>query len=367
MFSADSIQILRQSLEQGRPVTGPLDLQILPTTRCNAACVFCPLLAASAEVKARHAPRWLGPITDLHGGLLDRLFDDLYQLGGLRRVHITGGEPLLYRPLLALLFGLRQSFPQVETTLVTNGILLEKFAPVLARVGLARLSVSINAGTEQNYQELNPAAGAGDFPAIVRGIQAVAEEKNKAQSPLPLISVTAVLTRRSAGEVQPLFELCRQAGANALTFIPLMEIRFDGPASNEALTLSAAEFGKFQEEVDALQDRARERRLFLGFGGDARFQGRLRHDDLYSKIPCYSGYTFTMVWPNGDVRPCCNCEELMGNLTQQSFPEIWRGPRYQGYRGRLLRIQAEGPPPLCACAECGYLYENRTFHEVLHE
>jgi cyclic pyranopterin phosphate synthase len=168
MFSKDSIQNLRQSVARNRPLTGPLDLQILPTTRCNAACVFCPLQAADEEMKARHAPRWLGPATDLSGGLVDRLLDDLYHLGGLRRVLLTGGEPLLYRHFLPLLFGFRQSFPQVELTVVTNGILLEKHAAVLAKVGIARLSVSINAGAEPGYRSQNPAAGPDDFAAIVQ-------------------------------------------------------------------------------------------------------------------------------------------------------------------------------------------------------
>ena len=366
MFSADSIQNLRRSLAQQRPLTGPLDLQILPTTRCNAACVFCPLQAADEETKRRYAPRWLQSGENLPSGLVDRLLDDLYHLGGLRRVHITGGEPLLYRHFLPLLFGFRQSFPQVELTVVTNGILLEKYAAVLAKVGIARLSVSLNAGTESGYRRQNPQAGADDFAAIVRGLKALSEEKQKAASALPLLSVTAVLTRANAGEVRPLFEICLAAGANALTFIPLMELEFDGRAGNRERVLSAEEFSRFQQALAAEQDRARARNLYLGFGGDPRFGGRLRHDDFYAKNPCYSGYAFAMIWPNGDVRPCCNCEELMGNLTQQSFPEIWYSPKYQDYRDRLLRLSDLGPPPLCACAECGYLYENRTLHEALH-
>jgi MoaA/NifB/PqqE/SkfB family radical SAM enzyme len=367
MFSTESLENLRQSVAGNRPLTGPIDLQILPTTRCNAACVFCPLQAADEEIKTRHAPRWLSPAADLSGGLVDRLLDDLYHLGGLRRVHITGGEPLLYRHLLPLLFGFRQSFPQVELTVVTNGILLEEHAAALAKLGLARLSVSINAGTEPGYRSQNPAAGSDDFAAIIRGLKALSEAKQKAASALPLLSVTAVLTRANAGEVKPLFEICLEAGANALTFIPLMEIEFECRAGNRELVLSAQEFNRFQQELDALQDRARGRNLYLGFGGDPRYQGRLRHDDLYATNPCYAGYAFAMVWPNGDVRPCCNCEELMGNLTQQSFPEIWYSKPYQDYRDRLLRISALGPPAGCACAECGYLHENRTYHEVLHE
>ena len=366
MFSPDAIQNLRRAVAQNRPLTGPIDLQILPTTRCNAACVFCPLQAADEVTKARHAPRWLAPAADLSGGLLDRLLDDLYRLGGLRRVLLTGGEPLLYPHLLPLLFGFRQSFPQVELTVVTNGILLEKYAAVFAKVGLARLSVSLNAGTEPGYRAQNPAAGPDDFPSILRGLKALAAEKPAAAGARPVVSVTAVLTRANAGEVAPLFERCLEAGANALTFIPLMELEFEGRAGNRELVLSAREFSRFQQELEALQDRAHGRNFFLGFGGDPRYQGRLRHDDLYSRNPCYAGYAFSMIWPNGDVRPCCNCEELMGNLTRQSFAEIWYSERYQDYRDRLLRISALGPPPRCACAECGYLYENRTYHEALH-
>ncbi len=367
MFSRESIRYLRQAIKDRRVTRGPLDIQILPTTRCNAACTFCPDQAVPEEIKAEFDPRWLALPEEIPLGLLDRLADELCRLGGLRRIHITGGEPLLYRHIIPLIFTTRRDFPEVEITLVTNGILLKNFAHPLARIGLDRLSVSLNAGTSETYQKLNPAASKTTFPEIIKGIRAVADQKRDAGTDKPYISVTSVLTRENTDELDKMFRLCLDAGAGGLTFIPLMEFRRGDLNCNQDHIPDTHGFERFLSEIERLAPEASKAGFYIGYSGDPAFRGVLRHHDIYSRIPCYAGYTFAMIWPNGDVRPCCNCEYVLGNLKESGFSTIWRSERAQAMRQRMLSIIEQGPPALCDCAECGYLYENNNFHENLQK
>lgn len=363
MFSQQTISYLKQAVSQNRVSQGPVDLQLLPTSRCNARCLFCPTQAVSAVAKAAHAPRWLMSETDLNIGIMDRLFDDLYRLGGLCRVHITGGEPLLYRKLLAALFILRHNFPGVEISLVTNGILLGEAAESLAKAQINRVSVSVNAATPESFAR-QAGVKPENFDKIRQGVKLLRKLREKNSSQLPVISLTAVLNRENYRELGKMLEFGIETGADAITYVALMDFPFPGETARE-FALSEAEFGEFIRELERLKPAAEREKIFLGFTGKSGDLGRLRAGNLYQSVPCYAGYAFAMVWPDGSVRPCCNCETVMGNLAEQSFYQIWTSRRSQEIRQRMFKITELGPPESCDCLECGYLYENQEFHRLV--
>lgn len=365
MFAPPSIQLLQDSLRAGRPLQGPLDVQLLPTPRCNAACVFCPLHAIPAPLM-KLTPRFQAYEQDLSGGLLDRLADDLYHLGGLRRVTITGGEPLLYPFLIPAVFQFTRSFPGTELTVVTNGLRLKSFASFFARAGLHHLTVSLNAGRPESYLEQNPIASATAFAEILDGISAVTAERRLIKSARPRLTLSVVLTRASALDVKPLFEIGRRVGVDAVTFVPLMEILIEGESVNRGLRVDPDLFRRFLAEVDQYRARAKEEGFYLGYAGAADDQGVMDNRDRFRASPCYAGYAFAAVFPNGDVRPCCHCEPIMGNLQESSFVEIWRSPRWQAMRDSMMKIMDQGAElDGCFCRECGYGFENAEFARAL--
>lgn len=364
MFSDKSVLNMAASVEAGEPLAGPADIQILPTPRCNAACGFCPLHAIPGRLM-RHAPRFNTYKSDLPGGLLDRLVDDLYFLGGLERVTFTGGEPLLYSHVVPMIFVFRQAFPEAETTLVTNGIRLRRFAHFLCMAGVSNVSVSVNAGCEETYRRQNPGAGAGVFEEVIAGVAELAEARAKSGADKPRIGLTAVLTSHSAADAEKLRELGQKIGADSITFIPLMEIRMEGERVNSGLAAGPDLYARFREELARCAERSAREGFFMGYADADEDRGVITSGDLYSRQPCYSGYAFAAIYPNGDVRPCCHCEPVMGNLTRQSFIDIWRSERYREARRRMLEIAERGYPKGCLCGECGYAHENREFHRLL--
>jgi len=363
LFSKETIAGLKKSIRQGKVWSGPIDLQILPTTRCNENCVFCPTQAVSKSAKEKFAKRWLVEETDLNFGVFDRMIDDLYRLGGIKRIHITGGEPLLHKRMMAIIFLLRRSFPAAEIALVTNGILLPNFAQALALSGLDRISISVNAGTEKNFAEQTRVAGS-NLEKIGQGIKLIRRHRDEKSLGKPYLSMTAVLNRHNFQEVEELTKFGIDSGAEAVSWLALMDFPFPGERPKE-FALSEKEFQEFQKEMTRLQPRAKQKGIYLGFTGAPEHLGKLRAGDLYQKVRCYSGYSFAMVWPDGSVRPCCNCETSLGNLREQSFYRIWNSSRAQEIRERMLKITEQGPPDLCDCPECGYLFENQEFQRLM--
>jgi len=363
LFKDDAINHLRQAISRGRVTAGPIDLQLLPTTRCNARCVFCPTTAVSEAAKKSSASRWLPPETDINIGLLDRLFDDLYRLGGLRRLTITGGEPLLYNKIILGLFIIRRNFPDAEIALVTNGILLEKAAENLVKAKLDRVSVSVNAADPESFA-LQSRTSAENFDKLKRGIKALRKARDQSKAAAPYISLTAVLNKHNFRDAKKMLRLGIDTGADAVTYLALMDFPLPGESPRE-FALTGSEFSDFMKDMQRLKPLAEKKKIYFGFTGKVQDQGRLRAGELYKNLRCYAGYTFAMVWPDGTVRPCCNCETALGNLQEQSFYQIWNSERARQIRERMRKITELGPPELCDCMECGYLHENQEYHRRL--
>jgi cyclic pyranopterin phosphate synthase len=139
------------------------DLRISVTDRCNFRCVYCmprsvfgkdyPFLPRKELLSFEEIARVAGRFAAL----------------GVRKIRITGGEPLLRKHvenLIALLAGI----PGVELTLTTNGVLLPKMAQTLKDAGLNRVTVSLDAIDDATFKRMNDA----DYPvaAVLKGIDA---------------------------------------------------------------------------------------------------------------------------------------------------------------------------------------------------
>jgi GTP 3',8-cyclase len=118
----------------GRPLA---DLRVSVTDRCNFRCRYC--------MPREHFPqehRYLSRAESLSFEEIARVVRVMVPLG-LRKVRLTGGEPLL-RGELPKLVAMLRGFPELELALTTNGSLLGKHAQALRDAGLDRLTISLD-------------------------------------------------------------------------------------------------------------------------------------------------------------------------------------------------------------------------------
>ncbi|EEK77947.1 Molybdenum cofactor biosynthesis protein A [Bacillus cereus R309803] len=92
---------------------------------------------------------------------------------GVRKLRITGGEPLLRRGLPQLIERLNKIDGVEDIGLTTNGSLLKKFAPDLYKAGLSRVTVSLDSLEEDRFFYLN--GNRSKVQRVLEGIQAAAE------------------------------------------------------------------------------------------------------------------------------------------------------------------------------------------------
>jgi cyclic pyranopterin phosphate synthase len=138
---------------------------------------------------------------------------------GIRRIRLSGGEPLMRQDIEDLVSLLSGSLGAVEAiTMTTNGFLLAEKAAALKKAGLTGITVSIHSLKPQRFGEI--VGGGGDFGQVVDGIEAA-----KANGFKP-VKVNAVIIRGSnEDEIVDLASLAR-TGDITMRFIEYMP--FDG-------------------------------------------------------------------------------------------------------------------------------------------
>lgn len=363
MFSAAVQKRLRETARTG-PLPVPVDVQVLPLNNCNARCDFCPLFCYTEEEKQEIAPRFIITKDRLALPVFQQFVADLARHKLTERLHFTGGEPLMHPDLVAMAGTVKTQLPGCHTTVVSNGILLERHAEALAATGLDKLSISLNSGSPESFEALH-IGRAVQFERVLAGMRMYDKARNgKTQQ----LAVTAVLNNKNHREIQKMVEAAIAGRADVLTIVPL--VRFEARLAtgeavdgNEALVLTPAQMDEVRAQLP--EARALAQGKGLGFYEASQWDalGQLASLDLYKNQPCYTAQLFSIIHPDGSVRGCCNCETVLGNINEDGIEAIWRNTRYEKYRGQTMAIATEGPPPTCACHECGYIYENQQAHQ----
>lgn len=143
------------------------DLRISVTDRCNFRCRYCmPEEIFGSDYSFLPSDKILS-------------FDEIERLArifvslGVKKLRITGGEPLLRKNLPELIGRIHQIDGVEEIGLTTNGSLLKKFAGDLSKAGLSRVNVSLDSLDEGRFAELN--GHRGKVKTVLEGIEAAAE------------------------------------------------------------------------------------------------------------------------------------------------------------------------------------------------
>ncbi len=140
----------------GRPITY---LRISVTDRCNLRCVYC-LPEAGVQWQPRENLLTAEEITTIVETATE---------GGVKRVRLTGGEPLVRPDILEIVERIA-SIPGIEeVSLTTNAMLLERLARPLANAGLKRVNVSLDTLNATKFKRITRG---GNIDWLWRGVAA---------------------------------------------------------------------------------------------------------------------------------------------------------------------------------------------------
>jgi cyclic pyranopterin phosphate synthase len=181
-------------------------LRVSVTDRCDFRCVYCMSENMTFLPKA--------DVLSLEE--LDRLCSAFVR-NGVRKLRLTGGEPLVRRNIMSLFRSLSrhlESGALKELTLTTNGSQLSKYATELVDCGVRRINVSLDSLNADKFKQLTRW---GDLNKVFAGIQAA-----KAAG-LAIKINTVALKNFNEGEIEDLIRWCGEEGHD-MTLIETMPL-----------------------------------------------------------------------------------------------------------------------------------------------
>lgn len=180
-------------------------LRISLTDRCNLRCVYC---------MPQEGLQWQACADQLSAEEIVRVVETAAQ-GGVKRVRLTGGEPLVHPHIVEIVRRIAAIQNIDEVSLTTNAMLLERLAQPLADAGLTRVNISLDSLDADKFRRITRG---GDLNRVWRGI-AAAEHAHL----LPLKLNTVIVRGLNADELPALARLTLENDWH-VRFIEIMPI-----------------------------------------------------------------------------------------------------------------------------------------------
>lgn len=318
------------------------DLRVSVTDRCNFRCIYCmprEIFGPGYKFVPRNDLLKLEEIARI-----TRLFAG----HGVRKVRITGGEPMIRRNLERLIEMLRDIDGITDISMTTNASMLTlKRAQSLRAAGLSRINISLDAIDEQTFQRINDV----DFPVakVLEGID------NAHAAGFDAVKVNAVI-RRGYNEhsILPLAQHFHGTGT-VLRFIEFMDVGTTNKWSLEEV-IPAAELVEIIDKempIESLQPNysgeVAKRWRYSDGGGEVGFITSVTQSfcgDCSRARLSAVGKVYTCLFAatgqdlRGMLRAGASDEEL-----SRLIGRIWsqREDRYSELRGQIP-VTAETPP-----------------------
>ncbi|MFZ5452398.1 MAG: GTP 3',8-cyclase MoaA [Thermodesulfobacteriota bacterium] len=141
-----------------KPLGNVTYLRLSITDRCNLRCFYC---TSPEEWVKLPAPEILR-------------YEEMLRLArvavaqGIRKIRVTGGEPLVRKGVVEFIRNLHQVQGLAEVCLTTNGVRLHELAPDLYDAGLRHLNLSLDTLRRERYQEVT---GRDNFLEVLAGLE----------------------------------------------------------------------------------------------------------------------------------------------------------------------------------------------------
>jgi MoaA/NifB/PqqE/SkfB family radical SAM enzyme len=263
-------------------------------TACNCRCVMCDIWKANRdkrEIDVAELERHVADIRALH----------------VRRVMLTGGEPLLHSNLWALCDLLRAE--RIRISLVTTGLLLEAHAKAVARtVDEVVVSLDGPAGVHDRIRRVP-----GGFARVARGLEVIT-----AQPDHPRMVVRSVVQKANYAALAETIESVAATRAARLSFMAadVFSTAFNRPSPWDEtrradVALERDDLPHFGEAIRQATRRC-EALLCNGFvvGGSAGlwrlydYYRALADEGTFPRVHCCAPWISAVLEPGGRLRPC---------------------------------------------------------------
>lgn len=325
--SADSLRAMEQGAEAA--AHGPVFAWITPTGRCNLYCTHCPI---------RSVPKIPDDAPDMSLEVIERIAREVVPT--LEAVKIGGnnnGEAVLARNFDE--FYARIQRPGLRPWIITNGTLLRPDQIDRLAAAGAVIDFSMDAATEAGHKRIR-GRGYENLMASIRGA-VEARDRHAGTGTQVWASPTVFLDN-----LHDMPDVVRMALELHLDGVRMSNLMPQTEAQRyQSLVYHRAEANRVFDECRAL---AAGTALALITPAVFEVPAMKTNSKVKLEVPvrdlCIHPWTSVSIDEKGLVHPCCVSDQVLGDLSKESFASIWNGRKYRKLR---RKVNSSNPPLYC--------------------
>lgn len=231
------------------------------------------------------------------------------------------GEPYLNPNFLEMARHAAERKVYVATSTNAHYLSMEKARATVAS-GMQEVLVSIDGATQETYEQYRVG---GDLEKVKEGVRNLVAARKEANSRHPFIILQFLVVHPNEHEVEDIRQLGKALGVDKVAF-------------------KTAQIYDFEEGSPLIPENDRYSRYRKGPDGRYHLKNKLRDQ-------CWKLWMGAEITWDGRVLPCCFDKDgkyVMGKVGELPFREIWNGPGYRAFRGRVLKGRKE----IDICTNC---------------
>jgi radical SAM protein with 4Fe4S-binding SPASM domain len=309
---------INRLLPASRALGFPYMAHVSPAGVCNLRCEICPAHDPRAKGKARLPVETFKKLIDETGDYL--IYVILW----------SWGEPFLNPDIYRMI-----SYAEARNILTVTSTNMNHFTQEQARAvvtsGLDALIVALDGITEETYSQYRRG---GSAARVIENTWRLVEERRKRGKDKPFINLRMVVSRENEHEVEGFRSLAEKLGVDMVSFKAF--------STRQRGHTDPAVDGRYAPETE----HYRWYRYRPGYAVDKRAD----------KYRCRFPWTKPTLFADGEVLACefdFTYLHSFGNLNQQSFRDIWFGPRAREFRKTFQRDRDR----IAFCRDCVFDYK----------
>lgn len=324
---------------------GPYLIMITVFNGCDMKCLFCTAHSPILKKKNKQASLMM----DFK--LFKKIIDEASKFG-VSLVEICGnGEPLMHKNIGGMISYIKKSGIACQVT--TNGLRLNKnlVKQILNMAPGSRLSVSLNAGTEQVYKLVHSPPCKTAFKKIKFNILMFHKQRAETKSKVGL-RLTYIIFKDNYHDIINGVKLAKELCADEIVFKEVL--MYPGL---ERLQLKNNQRKKYTEVIAEARNVAEYMKVNTNLDY-IQEQAFLAQDSKFKKdVPCYLGWFYTRIQANGDVLACSDGRRHYSNININTLKEVYTSKGYNYFRNFWDDKKARKGIGY-SCDSCAYKMQN---------
>jgi MoaA/NifB/PqqE/SkfB family radical SAM enzyme len=326
----------------------PEAVNIYPTDRCNLSCSMC--------FEKFRTPRPERRLEEWH-----EVIDFLARFKP--RIHLSGGEPLLYKGIDELIARLK--LHRLYVAITTNGFFLEQHASVIVKQGVNAITVSID-GPRDVHDHIRGVAGS--FDRIMHGLNSL--QQHRVRTGFPALRINSMINASDPAAMQEVIRIAVHYGAETIQFLhPMFASEQDLAAHRHYLMTNLGRGLNYWQGAQAVAQKHPDIEQLEKVCKDLRRESAVRVELFpsftseqmryyYTMDPrfsvamygqCHAMWSTATILPSGDVESCP--DYIIGNCITNRFKDLWNNEAIQRLRMRIRQQQF-----FTVCRACCFFY-----------